>query len=161
MTTGVIVWRWEYTLSPDNVQLSVLAKDCIDQLWKKYYWKSVILRTDNIDRSILFRGHTLKHDDWQHVSILKNDQQADRRRFLWFWIRKLYDNGRGPIRLYVDSDSDFRDQVRRGGLNFPISPPHQFEVEKLVTRIRKFREQQTRQMSVDNNYLTTEEETHD
>ncbi len=145
MESGFIVWRWESTCSPDNTTFSKTVKSIMDVFWKDHHWKSVILVSNKEANTVVYLGRFLKVDEYDHISFIQNEQKAEPRRFLWYWIRTLYDSGRGGMRLYIDSDRRFLDRVRKDRIDFPVSAPHQFNIEKLLTRIRKHREMKNRQ----------------
>lgn len=155
MSDGFLVWRWESTVSVDNVNMSVKAKECIDKFWSELRWSSLILVADKHPKPMLFLGAPLSDNRFEHIVFEKNVQKAEIRRFIWYWVRKLYDVGQGGLRLYVDSDRQLIRQIQRDRMDFPVSAPHQHEYEKLLTRIRMHRNMKIRHKDMHHSYLTS------
>ena len=155
MSDGFLVWRWENTVSYDGVNMAIKSKECIDMFWSELRWGSLILVANKEPKPMLFGGVPISDNRFEHMVFEKNVQKAEVRRFIWYWVRKLYDFGNGGLRLYIDSDRQLIRQIQRDRVDFPVSAPHQFEYEKLVTRIRRHREMKIRQKKIDSSYLTS------
>jgi hypothetical protein len=134
-----VAWDWDGTFSANGVNAVGQAVEVVHSLFVGHGYLSIIVsgRTENPCPDGI-KGWSSKVWDGRPL-VLWNYDSANSYRFKFWCLRKLYNNARGPLKLYIDNDVMVQEALKSGNKPVPVCGIEGFDCYRYTDWMRVYR----------------------
>lgn len=133
-----VAWDWDGTFSANGVNPVGQALETVHGLFVGHGYLSIIVtgRAENPCEELA--GWSSRVWDGRPL-VLYNYDNANSYRFKFWALRKLYNAGRGPLRLYIDNDIKVQEALKSGRKPVPACGVEGFDCYRYTDWMRVYR----------------------